>query len=138
MQSIALGLLMVLAADSAPPTLPPCQRTPNCVSTHGKGTQAIAPFRYSGTGKVAMERLVAILEKMPRTTVISASPTSLTVEFKTAFFRFTDDAIFIIDDRTKTIQFRSASRVGRSDLGVNRRRMEKLRESFERSDRSEK
>jgi uncharacterized protein (DUF1499 family) len=133
-----LMMLMVLAAVSAPPALPPCPETPNCVSTQGKGKQAIAAFRYSGSSNAAMERLRAILEATPRTTIVKSSTSSMTVEFRTAIFRFTDDAIFLIDDRTKTIHFRSASRVGRSDLGVNRRRMEKLRERFERSDRSER
>jgi uncharacterized protein (DUF1499 family) len=131
----SLMMLMVLAAVSASPALPPCPETPNCVSTQGKGTQAIAPFHYSGSSNTAMERLRAIIEATPRTTIVAATPTSLTVEFRTALFRFTDDAVFLLDDRTKTVQFRSASRVGRSDLGVNRRRMEKLRERFERSGR---
>jgi uncharacterized protein (DUF1499 family) len=134
----SLMVLMVVAAVSASPALPPCPETPNCVSTQGKGNQAIAPFRYSGSSDAAMERLRAILEATPRTTIVAATSASLTVEFRTSFFRFTDDAVFLIDDRTKTVQFRSASRVGRSDLGVNRRRMEKLRERFEPSGRSQR
>jgi len=41
--------------------------------------------------------------------------------------RFIDDVEFVFDDATKMIQFRSASRTGYSDLGVNRRRMEEIR-----------
>ena len=45
-------------------------------------------------------------------------------------FRFVDDVEFLLDDATGQIYFRSASRVGRSDLGVNRRRMEAIRDAF--------
>jgi uncharacterized protein (DUF1499 family) len=91
----------------------------------------IEPFRYSGTKPEARERLLAILKAMPRTKVDATDPNAIRAEFSTAIFRFTDDAIFVFDDAHKTIHFRSASRIGHSDLGVNRRRMEGIRAQFE-------
>lgn len=78
-----------------------------------------------------MRRLLAVLRAMPRTTVIDSGPSSLHVEFRTRILRFVDDAQFLFDDKVKTIHFRSASRIGYSDMGVNRRRMEEIRKAFE-------
>jgi len=50
--------------------------------------------------------------------------------FTSLIFRFVDDVEFVIDDSAKQIQFRSASRVGRNDFGVNRRRIEQLRDKL--------
>jgi uncharacterized protein (DUF1499 family) len=41
--------------------------------------------------------------------------------------RFVDDVEFLFDDTNKKIHVRSASRVGYSDMGVNRKRVEELR-----------
>jgi len=56
----------------------------------------------------------------------------LRVEFRSFLFRFCDDVEFYYDRRSGLVHFRSASRVGHSDLGVNRRRMEQIREQFQR------
>ena len=53
-------------------------------------------------------------------------------EFTSRFFRFIDDVEFLFDDKEAVVQFRSASRVGHSDLGANRRRMNKIKESLNR------
>lgn len=118
---------MVLAAVVS---LPPCPDKPNCVSTQATDAHAIAPIRYRSAQQAAMQRLLAVLRAMPRTTIVQSTADSIRVEFRTRLFRFVDDAQFAIDDETKTIHFRSASRVGRSDLGVNRRRMEEIRKAF--------
>jgi uncharacterized protein (DUF1499 family) len=128
------GLLMMItlaAGGPAPGSLPPCPRTPNCVSTQATGRQAIAPLRYDGTAEQAMNRLRAVIEAISQATVVSADTTSIRVEFRTRVLRFVDDAVFVVDEAAKTIHFRSASRVGRYDFGVNRRRMEQIRTRFE-------
>ncbi|HEX2831537.1 MAG TPA: DUF1499 domain-containing protein [Thermoanaerobaculia bacterium] len=113
------------------PHLKPCPSSPNCVSTEATDkTHAIAPYRYSGPAGDAMQKLLGILKAMPRTKIVSSDGSMIRAEFKTAWFGFTDDGIFVADDTTKSIRFRSASRVGRSDLGVNRRRMEAIRAAF--------
>ena len=116
--------------------LPPCPSTPNCVSTQANDAiHAIAPISYRGSAAEAMARIVAIVGAMPRATIVERKPTSLRAEFRTRLFRFVDDVMFEIDDTKKTIEFRSASRVGRNDLGVNRKRMETIRARFAESER---
>ena len=82
-----------------------------------------------------MKRIVAIVGSMPRATIVERKPTSLRAEFRTRIFRFVDDVMFEIDEAKKTIEFRSASRVGRKDFGVNRKRMEAIRAKFAESER---
>jgi uncharacterized protein (DUF1499 family) len=111
--------------------LTPCPSTPNCVSTHATDkTHHIDPFPYQGSGAEAMGRLAAVIEAMPRTKITERGPHILRAEFRTLVFRFVDDAVFVVDEAHKTIEFRSASRLGRSDLGVNRRRLEAIRSRF--------
>ncbi|MFM7833527.1 MAG: DUF1499 domain-containing protein, partial [Planctomycetaceae bacterium] len=76
--------------------------------------------------------LAEIVREMPRTTVVEQTGEYLRVEFRSRLFRFCDDVEFYHDRRSGLVHFRSASRVGHSDLGVNRRRMEQIREEFQR------
>jgi uncharacterized protein (DUF1499 family) len=123
---------MMLAVGLAATLLAPCPSKPNCVSTLATDRQhAIAPIRYATSAHDARERLLRILRSMPRTSIVASDDHTIRAEFRTALFRFVDDGVFVIDDATKTIHFRSASRVGHSDLGVNRRRMESIREAFQ-------
>jgi uncharacterized protein (DUF1499 family) len=125
--------MMLFAAVGLASTtlLAPCPPTPNCVSTLATDPRhAIPPLHYTTSPQGAKERLLGILHSMPRTSIVSSGNDTIGVEFRTALFRFVDDALFVIDDSTRTIHFRSASRVGRSDLGVNRRRMESIRKAF--------
>jgi uncharacterized protein (DUF1499 family) len=115
--------------------LAPCPNTPNCVCTQdADDTHRIEPLAYEGTPREAMARLKAILTAFPRVNIVSESDAYLHAEFTSLIFRFVDDVEFLIDDGRKVIDFRSASRVGRSDLGVNRRRMEAIREKWNRQE----
>lgn len=64
---------------------------------------------------------------LPRTKLIEEDDTYLHYECTSLFLRFVDDVEFVFDDEAKLIHFRSASRTGYGDLGVNRRRMEDIR-----------
>jgi uncharacterized protein (DUF1499 family) len=124
-------LTMMFTAGSTASSLPPCPGSPNCVSTQATDKHAIAPLRYTSTQGEAMRRLLAVLRAIPRTIVVDSGQSSVRVEFRTPIFRFVDDTQFLFDDQAKTIHFRSASRIGYSDMGVNRRRMEEIRKAFE-------
>jgi uncharacterized protein (DUF1499 family) len=108
--------------------LAPCPDKPNCVSTQATNReQLIVPFTYSKPLPEAKEALRAVLSKMPRTDIRKEDGVYLHVEFRTAVMRFVDDVEFLFDEQTKTLQFRSGSRVGYSDWSVNRKRMEEIR-----------
>ncbi len=88
------------------------------------------PIPYVGDADAALTRLKAVLAARPRTTVVEQSGDYLRAEAVSRVFRFVDDVEFLLDRDAKAIHFRSASRLGRSDLGVNRKRMEEIRKAF--------
>lgn len=109
--------------------LSPCPSTPNCVSSQSEDpARYVAPLSYDVTAGEALSDLKKLLAGMKRVAIVDESPTYLRAEFRSALFRFVDDAEFLIDDSRKVIHVRSASRVGYSDLGVNRRRVENIRQ----------
>ena len=111
-----------------PRALAPCPSSPNCVSTQApdKG-HAITPFRYRKSRAEAKEALKKVIRSLPRTKLVEEDESYLHYEFTSLLLRFVDDVEFLFDDETKTIHFRSASRTGYGDLGVNRTRMEQVR-----------
>ena len=116
---------------TSPPPLPPCRRTPNCVSTQASDpARKMDPIPYRGTPAEARERLLALLRAWPRTRIVREEPGAVAVECRSRIFRFVDDVDFRFDDEARLIHFRSASRLGKSDFGVNRRRMEEMRRRY--------
>ncbi len=119
--------------STTPPAsrLAPCPRTPNCVSTQAPpGPQHLDPIPYTGSPGAARARLLEILRNYPRTRIVQEDPDFLKAECRSAFFHFVDDVEFLFDDTARRIEFRSASRLGRKDFGVNRKRMEEIRAAF--------
>jgi uncharacterized protein (DUF1499 family) len=109
--------------------LAPCPNSPNCVSSQSTDTlHAIAPLTYNSSPEKAIANLKQVIESLPRTTIISETEDYLYVEFKSALMGFVDDVEFSLDRNANVIHVRSASRLGQSDLGVNRKRIETIRE----------
>ncbi|MEO7862613.1 MAG: DUF1499 domain-containing protein [Nitrospirales bacterium] len=109
-------------------SLSPCPSSPNCVSTQAQDEgHAIAPFRYCKSRAEAKEALKEVVRSLSRTKLVEENESYLHYEFTSLLLRFVDDVEFLFDDDTKTIHFRSASRTGYGDLGVNRARMEQVR-----------
>ncbi|MBU1172582.1 MAG: DUF1499 domain-containing protein [Proteobacteria bacterium] len=111
--------------------LVPCPGKPNCVVTNEADQKHyIPPIPYSCDQDVAFGILKDILVGMERTEIIEETPIYIRLEFKTKTFGFVDDVEFYFPSEP-VIYMRSASRVGLSDLGVNRKRLEKIRSLFE-------
>lgn len=108
-----------------------CPDTPNCVASYAQQkSQKMDPIPFDGSTEGAISQLKDVIEEMPRSRLISSDENYLHVEFSTAVFRFTDDVEFLIDSANSVIHFRAASRVGHSDLGANRKRMNKIIHRF--------
>jgi len=84
------------------------------------------PVPFDSSVEAAMDRIRSIVETHPRASVVAEDANYLRAEFVSPVFRFIDDVEFLIDEDEELVHFRSASRVGRSDLGVNRKRMSKI------------
>ncbi len=108
-----------------------CPSSPNCVCSQTQSpSQAIEPLGFSGSADEAIKRLKAIVLNLPRTRLVGESQVYLHFECRSAVFRFVDDLEFLLDAERNVIHCRSASRVGYSDLGVNRKRVEQIRQRF--------
>ncbi len=117
----------------------PCPKTPNCVSSVDTGRgHYIQPLRFEGSAKDAQFNLFRILNKFDRAKVITFEENTIQVEFTSTVLGFVDDVEFHFDKFEKIVHVKSASRVGFSDLGVNRRRIEKIRKLFEPIERRSK
>ncbi len=108
-----------------------CPSSPNCVSSQSNAeSHHIEPLPYKSSVDEAMQKIKQTMLAMPRTKLVEEKDHYLHVEFKSAILRFVDDVEIIVDDSEKVIHLRSASRVGHSDFGANRRRIEEIKKSF--------
>lgn len=116
---------------TTPSSLPDCPPSPNCVcSTASREAQRVAPLSFTGEWEAARDRLVMLIQSMPRTQILSVDGPLIHVTFTTWIFRFVDDVHFLIEPSAGLIHLRSASRLGYSDLGANRRRVEEIRQQW--------
>lgn len=107
-----------------------CPSSPNCVSSQAEDVRhRIAPLQFSGDPDAAFARLKLVLGRRSDARIIDEQTGYLRVELRTMLF--VDDAEFLLDRTRSVIQVRSASRLGYSDLGKNRSRMEEIRSQFE-------
>lgn len=130
--SLSLGLFSGCSGGPAPNIGPeggkllPCPSSPNCVSTTATDElHAIDPLPFRGTPEETMASIVSVVETMVRTRIITGTANYLHVEYRTRM-GFVDDLEFLLDEQSRTVHFRSASRLGHGDLGVNRKRMEEF------------
>lgn len=108
-----------------------CPASPNCVcSEYLEDDHSIEPLAITEFPTEAWDRLLRILDEQPRTTIISRSDEYLLAHVRTRFFRFLDELEFRLDGPGRKIHVRSASRIGYSDLGTNRKRVEAIRKRF--------
>ncbi len=128
---ICLGISASIMSDSNTEIqnrLKSCPASPNCVSTLASDEEhKIEPIVFQGDYVQAKEKLMRVLNTLPRISVIKNEGKYLYVTQKSFVFRFVDDVEFMFDDALKVIQFKSMSRTGHSDFGVNRKRMENIR-----------
>ncbi len=109
-----------------------CPESPNCVSSESLDTDhKIEPLSAKGTEEEIFDQLKMVIETMDNAEIIIENNPYLYAEFTTPILGFVDDVEFYLDGEQDIIQVRSASRLGESDLGVNRRRVETIRVMFE-------
>lgn len=108
--------------------LKPPPPSPNAVHSQvTEGYHATAPLRYQGTREAAMRALAGIVRGTPRVTIVTQTAEYLYAEYQTALLGFVDDVEFWFPPDDRVIHVRSASRLGSSDFGVNRQRIEEIR-----------
>jgi uncharacterized protein (DUF1499 family) len=134
--SIAILGMLVIGCTGVRPAnlgikdgkLSPCPSSPNCVSSQSSDkAHAIEPLPFTGTVTGAHAALRRLILSMKRAQIVTDVDDYIHAEFTSAIFRFVDDAEFWLDENAKVIHVRSAARIGNSDFGVNRKRMEDIR-----------
>lgn len=135
---VAVGVMMGLFSGSPPDSigsddgrLAPCKRTPNCVSSQADADKDaghyVAPIRIEGGVRDVWTALRSVLRSMPRVRLVNEGENYLHAECASRIMGFVDDAEFLLDEKARVIHVRSASRLGTSDFGVNRARVEAVR-----------
>ncbi|MEO6447346.1 MAG: DUF1499 domain-containing protein [Gemmatimonadaceae bacterium] len=116
-----------LSAPGQP--LRPCPSTPNCVSSEATDSvHAMQGVPFSIAPHDAQVRARSALLRQPRTRITLDVPGYLRAEATSRIFRFVDDVEIVVDTAAMRFRFRSASRIGRGDRGVNRARMTRVSE----------
>jgi uncharacterized protein (DUF1499 family) len=111
----------------------PCPNGPKCVSTQDMDKRHhMEPISYTGSIEKARDTILSIVENMERSQVITAESDYLYIQFKSKIVGYIDDVEFYFDDNQSIIHFRSSARFGYYDWKVNRRRMEYIRDEFNR------
>ena len=135
---MTLGLMIWARTVQAPTTLgltnnqfAPCPASPNCVATQSAlPDQLMPPVPYTDSLAEAKARLLTVVQAMPRVTQSTDQDTYLAFVFRSRLMNYPDDVEFYFDDAAKLLHFRSASRLGEGDMGVNRARMEAISQAF--------
>ncbi len=115
--------------------LAPCPDKPNCVSSEAgeDADHRIAPLDYSASSaEEAWARIQQVIAELGGEVAI-VDDAYIAATFTSTLFRFVDDVECRLDASKQQIQIRSASRVGHSDLGVNRKRAEAITRLFDRN-----
>jgi uncharacterized protein (DUF1499 family) len=107
--------------------LEPCPDSPNCVSSFDVEHDLMDSLPLTANG---LDPLIDVIMSHPRTTIVTSEPDYIHVEYRSKWFCFADDVEFLADHENGLIHFRSASRLGRSDFGVNRERMEMIVQDY--------
>ena len=111
--------------------LAPCPSSRNCVSSDAPdGPHRVQAFALSASPDYSWQVIREEVASLPRTTVVKATANYLHAQCASALFGFVDDLELHLRESDNIVAIRSASRVGYSDLGVNRRRVEGLREAL--------
>ncbi len=149
-QTLTLSLLLLLflflcqtGFAASPPTglvdgrLPPCPDKPNCVNSEDPNAQArVAPLNYAGDSAQAWENLRKAVAASGGVIAVEGDG-YLRAVYTSQIWRFKDDVECRLDPAASVIQLRSASRIGYWDLGANRRRVEEIRQIFNKLEKGD-
>ena len=100
-----------------------CPGTPNCVNSQSTDAQS----KIDALPNVSIAKIKGVVEAIEGTTIVEEKENYLYAEFKSKLMGYVDDVEFYRDSAANAVQVRSASRLGKSDLGVNRKRVEEIR-----------
>lgn len=105
--------------------------TPNAVSSQSIPKDKYVPaLPYNGTKSEAKKNLIGMLKGYEGVEIVQNDENYVYAVATSKKMKFKDDIEFYFNDAAQWIEFRSASRVGYSDNGVNRKRYEEMKNRY--------
>lgn len=106
-----------------------CHGLRNCTASTAKTQRnLIAPISFEGNADEVIDKITTIINNQSGAQVQTQDARSLWATFKTPLLGYIDDLEILVDAENGVAHIRSASRIGQSDLGANRKRIESLRQ----------
>ena len=134
-----------LGVNRSPPSLALCPATPNCISTSEEINDPghyVPPWTYNpqdgrgrknpATREQAMSELLKVIQETKpdgfTPTITKQTADYVSVEYESPLMGYVDDVEFWFPPGDRSlVEYRSASRLGESDLDINRKRIKALR-----------
>jgi len=132
-----LGVLPIFSCSGKRPSgigvsgsmLAPCPSSPNCVSSDAPdAAHRVSAFALTAAPDESWRIIRKEVAALPRVTITEETDDYIHAECASALFGFVDDLELHLRKSAGLVAVRSASRIGYYDFGVNRRRVERLRE----------
>ncbi len=138
---VLISIILVGCAGSRPAhlgqintKLENCPDSPNCVSSLAEKTDQehyIPAIEFDGHEKsVVYQRIVQLIESDEQALIVVKSPDYIYSEYTSELMGFVDDVEFLFANDAPRVHVRSASRLGYRDFGVNRERIEAIRNAL--------
>jgi uncharacterized protein (DUF1499 family) len=106
-------------------------KSPNAVSSQADDTdKQVDALPMTGSAMETKQKIISCLKQMGGNAIENETDSYVYSVFTTRLMRFKDDVEFYIDEAHQLVHFRSASRVGHSDLGANRKRYQSFKELY--------
>lgn len=113
-------------------SLAPMPNKPNAVSSQTDIMEKrVEPLKFIGDSDNSKKLIIESINQFKNMKIIKNEKNYLYVVFATDKMKYKDDVEFYFDEDKKIIHFRSASRVGYSDMGVNKKRYEEIKKLYE-------
>lgn len=133
-----LGLTLYVKNNKTPANigvtngvLAPIPRSPNAVSSQTSDkNKKVDPFPFKKGLPESKTAILEVLEAFTGLEIMQEEKNYIYAVSTTPKMGFHDDIEFFFDERTKVIHFRSASRIGYYDMGVNKERYNLLRKAY--------
>ncbi len=105
---------------------------PNAVSSQATDERKRVAALDCSNVDAPIDVAARVLSEMPGAKLVKQEHSYLYAVFKTPLMRFRDDVELFFDAAEQRLHFRSASRAGYSDMGVNRKRYLQFARAFEK------
>lgn len=132
MPSVGKSVVGGVTVKQGESLLADCPSTPNCqCSEASRASQQADRFPVTSDPSQSIATLARVVEQIPGMTVVQLDQRYLYATATSPLMQYVDDVEFLLSDDNQSIQVRSASRLGKSDLGANGKRVDAIREAFE-------